>query len=369
MNRIPALDGIRACAIILVVICHVQVFLHPLSGRLANFCTEVAWSGVYLFFVLSGYLIGRLALSEVVSTGDLNVRAFWARRALRTWPIYYLALFANYWFVSHEAAPAPTLWTFLTFTQTFFKMNYFIESWTLSVEELFYLIFPILLFAILRLPGRSRIGILCLLVMAVTFLVRYRTGYWLHPFATFDSLFLGVLIAHLEITRNRFFRILSSVPSLTLMSGILLLILLFTFAGPRSINQFQGVLAIGFGLILIAVLNPFSFFARLLSARVLKVIALSSYSTYLSHMFFIRGLVWAHLDHTEPGTITARVWFFVASIATLGFGWVVYVIIEKPALRLREILVPRHGSPGPIDVSMHMEPPLESLNLASEERR
>ncbi|MDT7603885.1 MAG: hypothetical protein QOF61_1882, partial [Acidobacteriota bacterium] len=97
VNRIPSLDGIRAVAIILVVFCHVQVFIHPLSGAAAYFCKEVGRSGVYLFFVLSGYLIGRLTLSEIAATNELKLSAFWSRRALRTWPLYFLALFANYW--------------------------------------------------------------------------------------------------------------------------------------------------------------------------------------------------------------------------------------------------------------------------------
>jgi peptidoglycan/LPS O-acetylase OafA/YrhL len=56
----------------------------------------MAWSGVYLFFVLSGYLVGRLAISEMETTGRIKILRFWGRRSLRTWPLYFLALFGNY---------------------------------------------------------------------------------------------------------------------------------------------------------------------------------------------------------------------------------------------------------------------------------
>lgn len=345
-NRIPSLDGIRALAIIMVVICHVQVFLKPLSGPIAYFCTEMAWAGVYLFFVLSGYLVGRLALSELAATNDLKISAFWARRSLRTWPLYFLALFANYWLAPHALPPAPQLWSYLTFTQVFFKMNYFVESWTLAVEEQFYFVLPLFLVAVVRLAGHQRIRLACVLVISLCYIVRAFAGYRLHPATTFDSLFIGVLLAQLEASQDSAFKFLRDRPRSTWLAGTVIFFSLFAFGGPHGSKQFQGYLAIGFGLILISALNPASLISRFLGLRLFKVIAISSYSTYLSHMFVIRWLTSAGLDAREYSSVTAFGVFVLSSVAALAFGWVVYQLIERPGLRLRDALVPRRHQRG-----------------------
>jgi peptidoglycan/LPS O-acetylase OafA/YrhL len=340
-RRIPSLDGLRAMAILLVVFCHVQVFLHPLSGRAARFCTDMAWSGVYLFFVLSGYLIGSLVSSEIARTGRLDVKAFWVRRALRTWPLYFLALAANYWHMTQSGTPAePPLGAFLTFTQIYFKNSYFIESWSLSIEEQFYLLLPLFFLVVLRFGGRKAVAVACVAVIAASWLVRMRTGYRLHPATTFDGLFLGVLIAELHLTRNRTFEFLRRFPDLLFAAGTLLLYVIFTRYGVGGLRQFQGLLAIAFALMLIAALNPAGLGSRILAAKVWKPIALSSYSTYLSHMFVMRGLAGEMPIAVNDGAGNSWGIFAVAVVVTLAAGWVVYAVIEKPGLRLREVIAP-----------------------------
>lgn len=360
MSRpIPALDGLRAMAILLVVFCHVQIFMHPLSGRAARFCTDMAWSGVYLFFVLSGYLIGSLILSEVDRTGQLEVKAFWARRALRTWPMYFLALAANYWHVTQSGIPAtPPLWNFLTFTQIFFRNSYFIESWTLSVEEQFYFVLPLFFVVILRVGGRKSVAAACVAVIAASYLVRMRTGYKLHPATTFDALFLGVLIAELQIRRSRIFAFLRRYPDALYGAGTVLLYVLFTRFGVAGLRQFQGFLATAFGLMLIAALNPAGLGSRILALRIWRPIAISSYSTYLAHMFVIRALAGA----VDARNVAAYPWtIFAAAVAvTLAAGWVVYAVIEKPTLRLREAIAPRRGSASPFPETLPAAVPTTS---------
>ncbi|MGE0449051.1 MAG: acyltransferase family protein [Vicinamibacterales bacterium] len=341
--RVPALDGVRAIAILMVVACHVQVFLRPLSGPLAYFCSEVAWCGVYLFFVLSGYLIGTLALSEVDATGSLRIRAFWARRALRTWPLYVAALIANVVWAAPDATPAPGLWSYLTFTQGFFTMNYFIESWTLSVEELFYFVLPVFVLIVLRLAGRRGMAIGCLLCVAASWLVRRRTGYLVHPATTFDSLMLGVLVAETERSRHVVFDVLRRWAFPTLVAGLAVLVVCFGRGGPAWSRQFQGYVAIGFVLVLVSALNPAALASRLLATRAFTMIAWSSYSTYLTHMFVIRLLVSGGLADAPPSTATAFGVFLLATAACLGCGWLIYEWVEAPGLRIRERLVPRRS--------------------------
>ena len=80
-ERFPALDGLRGIAAVGVVLVHV----YP---KYTFWC----WSFVYLFFVLSGFLITRILITSPLPTG-LMLKRFWARRILRIWPVYYLALF------------------------------------------------------------------------------------------------------------------------------------------------------------------------------------------------------------------------------------------------------------------------------------
>ena len=343
-TRIPALDGLRALAIMLVVACHVQVFLKPLSGPLARFCVEVAWSGVYLFFVLSGYLVGSLAISELTSTGKLHIRKFWLRRMLRTWPLYYLALFGNYLVMPAYGGPkTPSLLWFMTFTQIFTHYNYFIESWTLCIEEQFYLLLPVFMVVVVWLMGVKRIWMACLFVIALSYIFRFRYGYLLHPGATFDSLFVGVLIANWHRSSSRGVSVVRAHSWLVFFLGVAIFGSAFVMGGT-TFSQFQGLVSIGFGLILIAALNPRSWLASFLGARIFKVIAISSYSTYLIHVFAILCLRYLGLRFESPlFWPIATLLFIGAGTVALVAGWLVYRLVEEPCLRLREVIAPRRG--------------------------
>ena len=340
-QRVPALDGIRALAIILVVACHAQVFLKLLSGRLAYFCTEMAWSGVYLFFVLSGYLIGRLALSEVAATGRIRTLAFWGRRSLRTWPLYFLALFGNYFVLPPLGdSRMPALYRFMTFTQVFSRINYFVESWTLCVEEQFYLVLSIFFLVVVWFVGAKRIGGACVLVMTFSYVFRFRYGFMPHPAATLDSLFMGVFIAHLDQAQSAGFVFVWKWPWVTMLTGVGIFCLAFALGG-RHWPQCQGLLSIAFGLILVSALNPISLWSTFLSSRILRIVALSSYSTYLTHVLALRCL--GHLGFAPHASsqFLAEILFVGASIITFVVGWMVYRLVERPMLSLREVVLPR----------------------------
>src|SRR5437667_5118216 len=94
-ERQPGLDLLRALAIIVVVIYHAALFGFKLPGRVDRF----GWIGVDLFFVLSGYLIGGQLLAPLARTQRINLRRFFARRALRIMPAYFVIL-AIYIFLS-----------------------------------------------------------------------------------------------------------------------------------------------------------------------------------------------------------------------------------------------------------------------------
>ena len=184
-------------------------YLHPITDAFFG------GAGVDLFFVLSGFLIGGILIDHRESPNYFKV--FWVRRAARILPVYFL-LFATYglalsvsqlvtasWF--HEwlmQDPIP-LWTYFTFTQNYFMAaensgaaRWVGITWSLAVEEQFYLIFP---FVVYFLSKRAVIGLALVTIILAPFI---RTHLWHHGFYTgyfptparADGLMFGVLVAY-----------------------------------------------------------------------------------------------------------------------------------------------------------------------------
>lgn len=189
MRRIEELDSLRGLAALSIVFFHLPVGSSSPLG-----------SSIYLFFVLSGYLITTILLRHSATAGFLL--AFYARRGLRIWPIYYLALGGVIVFCVWAPNPTPlaSLARYLTFTQ--FTGYYWSASvvdaipalghtWSLAVEEQFYLLWP----AVLALVGRKRLAGAAILIIAAAVATR-ALGYsrWILV-TNGDGLVLGGLLA------------------------------------------------------------------------------------------------------------------------------------------------------------------------------
>lgn len=158
--RLRGLDLLRAAAILLVLMTHYSGFVsHAATFGVIG---QVGWAGVDLFFVLSGYLIGNQLLAPAARGEPLALKTFFVRRLLRTLPNYYVVL-AVYWLLpgpplggSGMAAP----WRFLTFTQNV-GLAYgqtFTHSWSLCIEEQFYLLLPLVVLALARIGSPVRLA-------------------------------------------------------------------------------------------------------------------------------------------------------------------------------------------------------------------
>ena len=167
------LDIVRSTAILLVLASHSLFFLFPFYGRqLVEVFGVFGSYGVEIFFVLSGFLIGQLVIKEVLSPPGLRgLGHFWVRRWFRTLPPYYLVL------AIRTLTGHPFHWRFLVFLQNFDAkvLSSFPVSWSLSIEEWFYLLTPLLLllaFMGSRRRGPSVFFVTCALIAVVAFVAR-----------------------------------------------------------------------------------------------------------------------------------------------------------------------------------------------------
>ena len=159
-SRDANLDLMRFAAIVLVIAFHTGA-IHPSGIDLVDRACRLGEFGVDVFFLLSGWLIGGLYWRELRRAGHVSVRHFWARRMMRTLPPYYAALLLA-WGSVYLARHQPFDWRYLLFLQNYREaIPYFVVSWSLCVEEHFYLLLPILL-----LVFRNRWALLILAVVA-----------------------------------------------------------------------------------------------------------------------------------------------------------------------------------------------------------
>ena len=148
-KRIFGLDLIRSCAIFLVLICHSSFFLRQFYPKMNLIGLLCGYLGVEIFFVLSGFLIGKI-LINLISKGwnILDLIKFWLSRFIRTLPNYYLFLIGYILLYSKLFSLHNFDVKYFLFLQNFSSPHppFFPEAWALSVEEWFYIIFPLLLF-------------------------------------------------------------------------------------------------------------------------------------------------------------------------------------------------------------------------------
>jgi peptidoglycan/LPS O-acetylase OafA/YrhL len=349
--RLAGLDTLRALAIALVLMSHYQGFVShaPTFG----FMGKIGWAGVDLFFVLSGYLIGNQLLAPAARGDYLDLKTFFARRLLRTLPNYY-AVLAVYLLLPDSPIAGKSMapvWQFLTFTQNF-GLKYgetFTHSWSLCIEEQFYLVFPL---AVLVLVGSKRSPRLlwCALLAAVGtgMTVRgmafmdgmdaFAAPVYYSSFSRFDELLPGVAIAMLKnFHPAAFARILRHGNALLVaglaMSAAVLYGITNDVPTAFAASTFGfSLVAASFALLTCSALSPGSILNR---ARIpgAASLALWSYAIYLVHkpvfMALRPELVSRGIDPGAPLTIAA-----VMAAGILG-GWILYRVIETPFMQLR----------------------------------
>ena len=326
--RYPGLDLLRAVAIVAVVNCHTaSAFGSPPEYHVV----QLGGKGVDLFFVLSGWLLGRQLMRELRDTGIIELRRFWYRRWMRTLPAYFAVLALTYAWQLAKGNRDLRL-SYLFFGQTYLTdLPYFGVSWSLCVEEHFYLaVAPLLL-----LFWRWRAAVALLPVLLALPMVCRSAGWYFHDagietHARYDPCAVGVLIAAVEVARPQLWAILRRLAPFLAVVGLA--------AAGRDVvcrlNQQwglgdQGTLAWALmcgSWVLLAGARPNWAVGRLPGVR---YVAERSYAVYLLHPDAL-ALV-RRIEGLPFGVFLVLTWVFSLVLAEF-----LYRLVERPGMRLRE---------------------------------
>jgi peptidoglycan/LPS O-acetylase OafA/YrhL len=382
--RIGALDGLRGIAILAVIAFHTDVLFGGAYGqpgsRLFSRVIGAGWLGVDLFFVLSGFLITTILLERKAAEGAGRFFShFYARRALRIFPLYYGFLLLYFGVLrswpaidSGYALTARDTWSFFLFFYNNrsalhdFAVPNLHMYWTLCIEEQFYLVWPLLVWSLpARTLQRTCVGLALLVLVFRLVAVQLPHGFPFAAFATpgrLDGLALGSLVALLRQNPRQW-------DGVSRWSGRLLVLLGLAALGiglsqghfysgldfrlehppvphDSRIVQTWGLTGVVwfFAALLVFVLagrsRPAVRLGRLLSWSPLRSIGFFSYAMYMFHRVIFHLLDYYVVQklpaYAEAQAVVAKL-FAILVLAALSYGVarISYVVWERPFLRLR----------------------------------
>ncbi|PUA29614.1 MAG: hypothetical protein B0W54_03300 [Cellvibrio sp. 79] len=380
-DRLHGLDTLRALAIILVLIFHYRTVVS--NELLFGFVTRIGWVGVDLFFVLSGYLIGDQILRAYVRKEEFSLKNFYARRLLRTLPNYYV-VFALYLLIPVALSGTYTapLWQFITFTQNLAMRpgETFTHSWSLCVEEQFYLLFPLVcIFTLSKTANALRLWIIIgtgfiaaisiRLAMfnahsgsAINIMDYYEFIYY-PSYSRFDELLPGIAIALIknyhQVTFEKLLRYGNQIFAAGLISSGIVFYLFLNIhyqegVGTNVWTTSAGfsLLAISFSLLVLAALSPSCWLYRWRIPGAASL-AIWSYAIYLIHKPLYQLLKQPLKDR---GINTDGYWgIAIIVLISVVAGWILFKLVETPFMTLRARLFPSNNkqfnaTPAPIPI-------------------
>jgi peptidoglycan/LPS O-acetylase OafA/YrhL len=353
-SRNLGLDLLRLLAVLLVIGNHLQ----PPSGGAGTLLAgwiRGGWVGVDLFFVLSGFLVTGLLFNDYLRNGRVSVARFLVRRGFKIYPAFWaLIAFSLVVFrLKHQPVPFRNVMGELCFVQNY-AAHIWPHTWSLAIEEHFYLCVAFFIFLLVRRPGAKPlswfpaifivIATACLLLRIQNAMRYPQYDYSWDLFPThlrIDSLFFGALLAyaaHFQRLEER----LAWFPSWArLAAGSALLLPAFIFA--RETDRWITVIGfnlfyLGSGLLVLGAVQLRKSSSGFL--RVLGAIGASSYSIYLWHepvnAWFAAHMLVSHAD-------TPHIYWLYLSVCVFGSllaGCVMALVVETPLLKTRDRLYP-----------------------------
>ncbi len=351
-ERIFGLDIFRSVAIIFVVIVHGGFLLN--NSFLADFPYIKMIDGVDMFFVLSGFLIGNILLKEINKAntfGGWDLVSFWKRRWFRTLPTYYLILLLNYFIVKQDIIHEDIThysWKFFVFLQNFSTgfFSFFWESWSLAVEEWFYILAPLMLLVFLKFLSPKKAFLLTVLLM-ISFPLFYRMSLLN---ATIDDFWYDVTFRKIVLTRldSIAYGLLASwvflyfrsawtkikIPAF--MAGVGLIIFIVNYESPNT-GFYKQVIYFSITPLSAMLLLPFAESikkGRGIVGKAITHISKISYSMYLINLALVAEVIrdnFALVSATDGILKYFLYWTIVLTASTI-----LYKYFEKPMMNLRD---------------------------------
>jgi peptidoglycan/LPS O-acetylase OafA/YrhL len=369
-KRIYGLDILRAVAIMSVLILHsamcLPAFVYSLIDR---YCPD----GVSLFFVLSGFLIGGILLKKV-NSDHFSLSDFWMRRWLRTLPAYFFIILV----LSIISFPGiKSLIKALTFSKYFFKSteSFYVEGWSLNVEEWFYLSIPIVLFICYKLVIVNRkkaflsviLGVIIIdtilriiktsqIDYRVTNVFRYQVG--MSTFLRLDSIMYGVLGAYLYHYKFRIWQYKNSLFAI----GLGIFLFLEIFSANKSFCYFNySLLSVGALLLLPKLVSIKS--GKGIVFKLITFVSVISYSLYLVNFSSFRLIAYPIIIKyfgAYEGMYAFDLFAFVIFyLWSFGIGYLLYRFIEMPFMKMRDS--PQKKNSLAVRIANAPEKPLKTL--------
>jgi peptidoglycan/LPS O-acetylase OafA/YrhL len=371
-NRIFGLDVLRALAILFVVFGHSAILV---PEKYKSIIRIVTLDGVAIFFVLSGFLIGGILL-KILEKDKPNLKTlfnFWSRRWLRTLPVYVILLtFVIAFTYIYKPERLPVDWyKYYLFIQNFNQAipNFFKESWSLSIEEWFYLLVPSSLFLLLNVFRKSvKTTSLVLIIGGIIAIVWYRFhlyesipvpnrldkeafSKYLHNVSEIityqviprlDAIMFGVLGAFIAQYYPK-----------TWKKASLLLIPLLALPIMYILKYYISHRHDEYSFVMLPVIKSFVVFCTLpyfsqlksgpkLLSKPITFISLISYSMYLTNLtivvhVFIKFGLHDNLRGLHKCTETWKWEYIYFWFVTICLSYLLYVLIEQPFMRLRDL--------------------------------
>ena len=362
-NR-PCLDVLRSLAISLVLAYHISDYTPNAHRTLSTPFVQFGWTGVDLFFVLSGFLIGGQLWKELKASGTVDVRRFILRRGFRIWPLYYslAAFLLAERLVLGLKRPGLYLWIDASFLSDYFPWHHQIDGgWSLSLEEQFYLLIPIALMVGAKFISPRSLFRLALFWLFVLPVIRHfvllgysnptaRHDAVYHAFHTHsDGLAMGLLISWMMTWKPEL------LPKRRWLDAALILVFLDSFSlwYIVPLTFLYSVVALSYGtltLLLLRVRLPF-----ILPTKVFYIISRLSFGVYLIQFGLLEHVMRYHTQLFGEGFGSFLYAFVLWGTVSLALAFVSFSFIELPFLKLRDRWLT--GRPTPPMNSLRLFPP------------
>jgi peptidoglycan/LPS O-acetylase OafA/YrhL len=354
-KRIFGLDLMRCCAVLMAIFFHGLYYYNSVLPKLPSYFYFIMMWAIVIFFVLSGFIIGSMIINMYLkgeSFSFRNVFSFWKRRWIRTLPAYYLMLCVNIAFLQLPGFRGEGFsWLYFVFMQNFAwrPPTFFPETWSLAIEEWFYLLLPVTLALLVLLLAKrydkKRI-ILVLIIVSIIIFTAFRFVYVVQTNPDFDwglrkivlyqldGLIYGVLAAWVFRFYGEHFKRAKAKYFILGTASICIWYIIYRLAPANPYIKIFWFTFTSFGF---SAMIPYMYYFNI-TARPLKAIithtALLSYSCSLIYLTMIQQI--SLILYMPDSYFTGTVNFVGYTVIVLLLSTLMYNFFERPVLLLRK---------------------------------